>query len=188
MSIKDFFTSKSRKPKSSFREWVETILISGILAFFIITFIVQSFVVKGSSMEPSFHNSERVFVNKFIYRFTEPDRGDVIVFKPDGDPRNRYIKRVIGLPGDTIIIENKEVRVNGEVIEEEYIDVLIGENYGTYEVPEGHVFVLGDNRHLYASSDSRFMPPEGTVGYVDYNSISGKAFLVYWPITKIRGI
>lgn len=172
-----------KKNKSALREWIETIITSGILAAFIIIFVVQSFVVQGQSMEPTLHNGERLFVNKFIYRFTEPKRGDIIVLTPKGAPKTKYIKRVIGLPGDTVTIENKQVRVNGEVLKEDYVDVLVGENYGTYKVPEGHVFVLGDNRHFRASSDSRFAQP---VGYVDYDSISGKAAVVYWPVTRIR--
>ena len=177
--------SKSKeKPKKPFwQDLAETVVIAGLLATFIILFIAQSFIVQGSSMEPSFHNGERLLVNKFIYRFVEPKRGDVVIFKPDGEPRERFIKRVIGLPGDTVSVMKGEVRVNGEPISEKYIAVPVDQDYGTYTVPEKHVFVLGDNRLPGASSDSRFSSP---VGYVDYKSITGKAFVVYWPIFHTR--
>ena len=185
MNFKKFFTPRSKKgkTKSPFRETVEGIIISGVLAAFIITFVVQSFVVKGSSMEPTLHNGERLFINKFIYRFSQPQRGDIIVFKPAGAPQEKFIKRIIGLPGDTITIKDKQVMVNGLLInEKEYTTVPITEGFGTYQVPEGHYFVLGDNRNRQASSDSRF----GVVGYVNSKSIHGKAFITYWPITNTR--
>lgn len=180
MKFTDSFFSAAGK--STIREFVESLVIAGVLAFFIITFVVQSFVVYGQSMEPTLYNGERLFVNKFIYRFKEPARGDIIVFRPKGPKNERYVKRVIGIPGDTIVIEDHKVYVNDEVLDEDYIDVAIGRDFGKYVVPEGHVFVLGDNRHPYASSDSRYQ----RVGYVDYDSISGKAFVIYWPLNKIE--
>lgn len=184
MSLKK--SKEKAQKKSAVREGIETVVISVALAAFIIVFIAQSFVVKGSSMEPTFHNGERMLVNKFIYRFTEPKRGDVIVFKPQGAPHDRYIKRVLGLPGDVITIQDQEVRVNGELIDEsEYTALKIQEDYGKYVVPEDHVFVLGDNRYYRASSDSRFAYP---VGYVNYKNIKGKAFVVYWPLFDVRWI
>lgn len=177
--------AKPKKQKSAIRDLAETVAISAILATFIIVFVAQSFVVKGQSMEPTYHEGERMLVNKFIYRFTEPERGDVIVFKPQGSPHERYIKRVIGLPGDVITIEGEQVKVNGAPIDEPYTAIPIEEDFGTYTVPDKHVFVLGDNRYRHASSDSRYTNP---VGYVDYKSISGKAFVVYWPPTHIRWV
>jgi signal peptidase I len=174
----------SKKQKSAVRDLIETVVISAILATFIIVFVAQSFIVKGQSMEPTYHEGERMLVNKFIYRFTEPHRGDVVVFKPQGAPHERYIKRVIGVPGDVITIEDEQVKVNGVAIDEPYTAVPIEEDFGTYTVPEKHVFVLGDNRYRHASSDSRYTP----VGYVSYKSIAGKAFVVYWPPTHIRWI
>lgn len=176
-------SKKPKKQKSAVQDLIETVVISAILAAFIIVFVAQSFVVKGQSMEPTYHEGERMLVNKFIYRFTEPKRGDVIVFKPQGSPHERYIKRVIGLPGDVITIEDDQVKVNGVAIEEPYTAVPIEEDFGTYTVPEKHVFVLGDNRYRHASSDSRYATP---VGYVSYKSIAGKAFVVYWPPTHMR--
>ncbi len=173
---------RKKKDKSQFREFLESILIAGVLAFFIITFVVQSFVVEGPSMEPSFEHGERLFVNKFIYRFREPERGEVIVFEPRGAPSDKFIKRVIGLPGETVKLEGGEVFINGEPLPEDYIQDPPRRSYGPYEIAEEEVFVLGDNRSN--SSDSRF----SHVGMVDYGSISGQAFWVYWPLNEIRVI
>ncbi len=167
--------------KTQIREFFESIVIAGILAFFIITFVVQSFVVEGHSMDPSLHDGERLFVNKFIYRFQEPHRGDVIVFAPKGEPRTKYIKRVIGLPGDIVIVDKSGVYINGMILDEDYIYEKAAYGLGRYEVPEDHVFVMGDNRNH--STDSR---SPSQVGFVTYKSISGKAFWIYWPLNRIR--
>lgn len=167
--------------KGAIKEFLQSLVIAGILAFFIITFVAQSFVVDGRSMADTLQDGERLFVNKFIYRINPPARGDIIVFSPQGAPAQKYIKRVIGLPSDTVYIKDGVTYVNGEAIEEDYTkDKTIGD-FGPYEVPEESVFVLGDNRNH--SADSRF---ESIVGYVDYDSISGKAFWVYWPLSEMR--
>lgn len=184
--------------KEFVKEFIESLLIAGVLAFFIITFIVQSFVVSGSSMAPTLHNGERLFVNKFIYYFQPPQRGDIVVLTPKKDTRD-YIKRVIGLPGDKVEIIGGSLYVNGQEIEEEYIKEDYIETYkyeyylpkkdiykihntsGPYQVPKEHVLVLGDNRNH--SSDSRRIE---IVGYVSYDQIKGKAFWVYWPLTRMR--
>lgn len=165
------------------KEFLQSLVIAAVLAFFIITFVAQSFVVDGRSMNPTLHNGERLFVNKFIYRFHSPERGDIIVFSPRGAPEKKYIKRVIGLPGETVYFRDGRTYINGEPLSEEYINESMRPNPRTYQVPEDSVFVMGDNRNH--SADSR-MP--GIVGYVDYDSISGKAFWVYWPLTKMRVI
>lgn len=168
---------------SDIKELIQSLVIAAVLAFLIITFVAQSFVVDGRSMEPTLHDGERLFVNKFIYRFHPPERGDIIVFSPRGDTDKKYIKRVIGLPGETIEIKDGETYVNGELIKEEYINESTDGDFGTYKVPEESVFVMGDNRNH--SADSRY---PSIVGYVEYNSIAGKAFWVYWPINKMRVI
>lgn len=166
--------------KSAIREFIEQILIAGVLAFFIITFVVQSFVVDGPSMEPTLYDRERLFVNKFIYRFREPQRGEIIVFDPRIASANKFIKRVIGLPGETVEIQGGYVYINGQRLEEDYIQDPPRRAYGPYEVGEDEYFVLGDNRSN--SSDSRF--PH--VGMVEKESISGKAFWNYWPLNRLR--
>ena len=165
------------------KEFIQSLVIAGVLAFFIITFVAQSFVVDGRSMEPTLHDGERLFVNKFIYRFHPPKRGDIIVFSPHGAPEKKYIKRVIGLPGDTVAIRNGKTFINGEPIQEDYIYEEMRGSFPAQEVPKNSVFVLGDNRNH--SADSRF---KSMVGFVEYSSISGKAFWVYWPLTRMRVI
>ena len=165
------------------KEFIQSLVIAAVLAFFIITFVAQSFVVDGRSMEPTLHNGERLFVNKFIYRFHPPERGDIVVFTPRGAPDKKYIKRVIGLPGETVYIRDGRTYINGEPLQENYINEPMQQNFGPYQVPKNSVFVMGDNRNH--SADSRF---PGIVGYVNYDSISGKAFWVYWPLTKMRVI
>jgi len=167
--------------KEQIKEIVESVVIAAVLAFFIITFIVQSFVVQGHSMDITLHDGERLFVNKFIYRFHSPQRGDIVVLEPKGDEKHKYIKRVIGLPGDKLEIIDGTVFINNKKIEENYILEKMYGTYGPYYIPKEHLFVMGDNRNH--SSDSRVT---SLVGYVSYDNISGKAFWVYWPVTKMR--
>ncbi|SDL40264.1 signal peptidase I [Halarsenatibacter silvermanii] len=164
-------------------EIVQSLAIAAVLAFLIITFVAQSFVVEGSSMEETLQHGERLIVNKLVYRFSEPDRGEIVVFTPGEDEDNRYIKRIIGVPGDTVYIQDDQVYVNGEPIEEEYIREEMREvgETGPFEVPENSYFVLGDNRNH--SADSRF---PNLVGYVDRDKIHGRALWVFWPLNEMR--
>ncbi len=166
---------------SDVKEFIQSLIIAGILAFFIITFVAQSFVVDGQSMEPTLYDGERLFVNKFIYRFHPPERLDIVVFTPHGAPDNKFIKRVIGLPGETIYIKDGITYIDGKPLKEDYLNETMRGDYGPYQVPENSVFVMGDNRNH--SADSRILP---YVGYVEYKSISGKAFWVYWPLNRMR--
>lgn len=160
--------------KSIFREYLECVIIALILAFFIITFVVQSFVVDGSSMEPTLHHGQRLLVNKFLFHFTSPQPGDIIVFRYPANPREDFIKRVIGIGGDTIGITEGKVTVNGQILNETY---LAEPTYGNHmvQVPPGKIFVLGDNRNN--SRDSRY--PD--VGMLTPRDIIGKASFIYWP-------
>ncbi|HLV10108.1 MAG TPA: signal peptidase I, partial [Halanaerobiales bacterium] len=106
---------------------------------------------------------------------------DIIVFTPRGAPGNKFIKRVIGLPGETIVIRDGVTYVDGNALKEDYLNEVMQADYGPYEIPENSVFVMGDNRNH--SADSRIIP---YVGYVDYSSISGKAFWLYWPLNRMR--
>ena len=173
--------------KSQIREYAEALLVSVILAALIIVFVAQSFLVEGSSMEPSFHDGQRLMVEKVSYRFGEPKRLDVVVFSYPCDHRRKFIKRIIGLPGDEITIKNGFLHINGQRLEEDYIN---GPTYGTYSaptfgpvlVPDGHYFVLGDNRRN--SDDSRY--PD--VGFVPRKNLVGRALFVYWPLNQISWI
>ena len=164
------------------KEYIQSLLIAGILAFIIITFVAQSFVVEGSSMEPNLHNGERLFVNKFIYRFKNPDRFDIVVLTPEIKTNVKFIKRVIGLPGETIAIKNSKIYINGNQLKENNI---IKEKMNMREVyfpetkiPIDHVFVMGDNRNN--SLDSTEFGP------IAIDSISGEAFWIYWPLSEMK--
>jgi signal peptidase I len=192
------------KKKSSLREWTESILIAFIIAMIARTFIVQAFKIPTGSMEPTLHGDpsrgDRVLVNKFIYSLQKPERGDIIVFKTSNikglDHRKDYIKRLVGLPGDTVEIRRGHVYVNDQMLKDpkifqdiyytntELIERSSGKEgqYGLrgkkINVPENHYFVLGDNSPV--SRDSRYW------GFVPAENLIGKAFLTYWPLHRLR--
>jgi signal peptidase I len=154
------------------RDILETLVLSVIL-FLVINGISARIRVESISMQPTLYDGNFVLVNRIAYRLGEPGRGDVIVFRYPPDPeREPYIKRIIGLPGDVIHVENGKVLVNGFPLTESYI--MADPNYqGTWQVPEGNLFVLGDNRNN--SSDSH------SWGFVPLENVIGKAEVVYWP-------
>ena len=163
------------------RDVFETIALT-FLMFLILRFAVQNFNIDGTSMEPSLHNSELVLVDKWTYLFHPPARGDIVVFAAPPEPTQDYVKRVIGVPGDTITINGNTVTVDGVQLNESYI---AAQNQGTppgartinhLAVPPHDYFVLGDNRAV--SSDSRIW------GFVPRQNIIGRAALVYWPLGK----
>ena len=161
------------------REVIETIVLT-VLMFLIIRFAVQNFNIDGMSMEPNLHNKELILVDKWTYLFHPPERGDVIVFQAPPDHTQDYIKRVIGLPGDVITIQNTTVIVDGVTLKETYVDPNRQGNPYAYKVinnkviPANEYFVLGDNRA--GSSDSRDW------GFVPRKNIVGRAAFVYWPL------
>lgn len=149
----------------------ETIILAAVL-FLGINAVSARIRVDGFSMEPTLQDGEFVIVNKLAYRFGGLARGDVIVFRPPLDPDQEYIKRVIGLPGDTVRVDNGAVHVNGEIIDEPY--VAAAPHYqAEWTVPSDSVFVLGDNRNN--SSDSHSWGP------VPLENVIGRALFVYWP-------
>ncbi|MGN0940803.1 MAG: signal peptidase I [Selenomonadaceae bacterium] len=164
------------------KDWVVSIVVAVVLAFFIRYFIVELYLVDGPSMRPTLQSAERLVVNKFIYRFRAPERGEILVFKYPRDPSRDFIKRVIAIPGDTIEIKNGNVFVNGKLLNEPYILSKTRGNYPLATVPEGHIFVMGDNRNN--SEDSRF----ADVGFVSYEMIKGKAMLVFWPFSQFKAL
>jgi signal peptidase I len=157
------------------REVGETILIAGIL-FLAVNLVTARIRVEGSSMEPSLHDGEFVVINRLAYRWANPDRGEIIVFNFPLDPERRFIKRIIGLPGDTVSVHQGIVFVNDIPLEEPYI-YAPPEYDGEWIIEEGHYFVLGDNRNN--SSDSQ------NWGSLGAEEIIGKAVIVYWPITDL---
>ena len=186
--------SARTKKKSVLREYAEAIIIALILALFIRTFVVQAFKIPSGSMLPTLLIGDHLLVNKFIYGvrlpltateivpLEEPQRNDIIVFKFPQDPDLDYIKRVIGIGGDTVESRDKVIYVNGKLFNDTYgfhqdNTVISGavnprDNFGPVTVPEGKVFVMGDNRDN--SYDSRFW------GFVDEKAILGKALIIYW--------
>jgi signal peptidase I len=168
----------SREKRSGFFRFVidilETLILSVIL-FAAINTVSARIRVDGASMEPTLKSGEFVIVNKLAYVLGKPKIGDVIVFHFPQDPEQEYIKRVIGLPGDKVVIEDGRVFVNGQLLEEGYIAASPVYS-GDYDVPEDSLFVLGDNRNN--SSDSH------SWGYVPLDFVVGKAILIYWPPTE----
>ena len=162
------------------KDWLVAIVVAVVLAFIIRQFIVELYVVDGPSMRPTLQSRERLVVNKFIYRFHPPEKGDVLVFQYPRDPSRDFIKRVIAVPGDTIEIREGRVLVNDQLLTEDYILEKTRSEYPKATVPEGHIFVMGDNRNN--SEDSRF----ADVGFVPYDLIKGKAMLVFWPISAYK--
>jgi len=150
---------------------LETLLLSVVL-FFLINAVSARIKIDGSSMEPNLHHGEFVIVSKINYRFGEPELGDVVVFDFPRNITEEYIKRIIGLPGDQINIEDGKVFINGVLLSEPY--VMMAAHYeGNWVVPENSLFVLGDNRNN--SSDSH------NWGMVPMDNLIGEALLVYWP-------
>ncbi len=162
--------------RSKLYEFIETLLIAAIL-FVVINIITARVVVESVSMQPNLHEGELVIVNKLAYRWSEPERGDIVVFPYPLNKDIRFIKRVIGIPGDHVIVENGEIRVNGILLAEPYLEELPTYT-GEWTVGEGEVFVLGDNRNN--SNDS------SKWGMVPGEDLLGKAVLVYWPLTEFQ--
>jgi len=159
---------------------IETIVLALAIFVVIYLFLFQPHQVKGASMEPNFYDGEYILTDKFSYRFGEPKRGDVVIFKAPKNPELDYIKRIIALPGEKIQIKNEGIFINNQELDEKYLPEYMDLSGGLFltkgkevEIPENSFFVLGDNRSH--SSDSREWGP------IQTSDIVGKAFLRYWP-------
>ncbi|MBR3623916.1 MAG: signal peptidase I [Selenomonadaceae bacterium] len=164
------------------KDWVVSIAVALVLAFFIRTFIVELYIVEGPSMLPTLESHERLVVNKFLYRFRPPEKGEILVFKYPRDKTRDFIKRVIATPGDTVEIKDGRVFVNDKLLQEDYILEKTRSEYPRATVPGGTIFVMGDNRNN--SEDSRFVD----VGFVPYDLIKGKAVAVFWPVDSLKSL
>jgi signal peptidase I len=167
--------------------WARDLAFSVLIAVVLIVFIYQPVKVEGTSMTPTLADQERIFINKFTYRFglASIARGDTVVFWYPQDPSKSYIKRVIGLPGDQIRVDGGQVYVNGQLLEEDYVPPINRDSVSWKDgeaqiVPKDKYFVLGDHRN--SSSDSR------TWGYVPRENIYGRAVFVYWPLDKMGAL
>ena len=180
------------KHKNEIFDWIKALLIAFILAFVVRTYLFSPIVVDGSSMLPTLHDRDKMIVNKFTYRFNEPERFDIVVFH--AIDQKDFIKRVIGLPGEHVKMEDGVLYIDDQAVPETFFnssetdidysltrDFRLEEIPGGYQkIPDGHVLVLGDNRNN--STDSR------TIGLIALDDIVGKANLVFWPYDRIQMI
>ncbi|MBI5568863.1 MAG: signal peptidase I [Desulfomonile tiedjei] len=188
--------------KSRFREYAEAFGVALVIALIVRTLVIQAFKIPSSSMENTLLIGDHIFVNKFLYgyhipftkgrvlQFSTPKRGDIIVFVYPEDRSKDFIKRVIGLPGETVEIRNKRVLIDGKQLEEGYVRYVDGlseermiparDSHPPVKVPPDKLFVMGDNRDR--SSDSRFW------GFVDMDAVIGKAVIIYFSIDWSRGV
>ncbi len=159
--------------------WARDLLVSLAISAFIIIFLYQPVKVEGTSMMPGLEDQERIFVNKFVYRWEPIQRGDIVVFRYPRDTSKSYIKRVIGVAGDRVRIENGQVYVNDQAVDEDYVpsEYADARSYAEIIVPGRSYFVLGDHRTM--SNDSRDFGP------VNERFIYGKAVFGYWPMEKL---
>ncbi|WP_373232066.1 signal peptidase I [Cohnella sp.] len=185
---------KPSRAGNEITEWIKALAIAGLLVFVIRWLLVSPFIVDGPSMQPNFWDRERIIVNKILYDIRQPERGEVIVFHVPDEGRD-FIKRVIGLPGETVKVEGDTIYINGKPLEENYLKDAhekahaAGVLYNSNEpdrsnfpnsrnpdglVPEGMLFVMGDNRSN--SEDSRM------IGFIPVERIIGRADLIFWPI------
>ncbi|BBN99557.1 signal peptidase I [Sporolactobacillus terrae] len=179
-----------KKKRSEAFAWIRALTLSVLIVILVRTFILGNYIVDGPSMKPTLYNGDRLIVNKLNYEFAQPQRFDVVIFH--ATKTDDYVKRVIGLPGDTIQYKNDQLYVNGKAVAEPFLDkekrsMLVGqltwdfslkELTGKTRVPEGMLWVMGDNRQN--STDSRV--PE--IGFISEKKVVGKVDLRYWPLNR----
>ncbi|MDR9852588.1 signal peptidase I [Paenibacillus sp. VCA1] len=177
---------KKRSFAAEVWDWAKTIVIAFVIMMLLNLFVFNLSMVKGQSMQPTLHERERLFIDKIVYDFKTPSRGEIVVLHDpsNGPDRKEYlVKRVIGVPGDTVEVKNHKLYVNGEPQSEPYTEVEIQDpDFGPLKLDKDHYFVMGDNRHLGASKDSR------SFGSVSAKDIVGRAEFIFWPVSQIRGL
>ncbi|WP_461180907.1 signal peptidase I [Virgibacillus kimchii] len=167
----------SKTKKKEWLEWTKAIIIALLIAFFIRTFLFATSIVEGESMEPTLGDGERVIFNKLVYFIDQPDRGDIVIIER---PVQNYVKRVIGLPGETIEVNDGNLYINNEKYEETFISAEIKRNTGSLgpiEIPEDSYFVMGDNRAI--SKDSR-----NGLGFIEEENIIGRSEFIIFPFDQ----
>lgn len=168
----------AKRSGNTLREVVETLVIALLVAFLIRSFVIESFQVEGRSMLPTLHNGDRVLVNKLLYRFSHPKTGQIVVFQSPVIKNQDWIKRVIGVPGDTVAVRNNQVYLNGKLYPEPFLRYTQSVNVPPTHVPPGYLWVEGDNRPQ--SFDSR------SFGLLPMGNLKGQAFVVWWPLSQVR--
>lgn len=163
------------------RDILESVAIAVVLAVIIKVFLFQNFVIPSGSMEPTLFKGDMLYVSKISYRFSEPVRGDIVVFKYPLDPKRDFVKRIMGMPGETLEIKNSVVHINGQPVSEPFLRKgLKSPDFGPVKINEGQYFMMGDNRDN--SSDSRVW------GTVPRKNFVGKAVFIYWPPGRIGAL
>jgi signal peptidase I len=164
------------------RSLTRDLLVAVALALVIIVFLYQPVKVEGTSMTPLLSDQERIFINKFIYHYQNIQRGDIVVFWYPMDRNKSFIKRVVGLPGETVEVQQGRVLIDGMTLDEPYVPAQFADGgyYGPVRVPDGQYFVMGDHRS--SSNDSRVFGP------VSQEYIYGKAVFSYWPVQRFGSI
>lgn len=173
-----------RKLKHFFLDIIEVLVFAIAIFLFIYLLVLQPHKIKGASMEPNYPNGQYLLTDKVTYRLREPERGDVIVFEAPASDDEEFIKRIIGIPGEIISIQDGAVYINSLKLDESYLDNSLQTSSSSFlkegvetQIPSDYYFVLGDNRPY--SSDSR------TWGFVSKDKITGRAWIIYWPISDI---
>ncbi len=170
---------KHRREKSNLAEFLEIVIIAIVLAAIIRIFLFEPFYIPSSSMENTLQIGDRIIVNKLVYDFKDPQRGDIIVFHYPLDPSNDFVKRIVGISGDIIEVHDGHLYRNNEELSEEYIaESYINGSYGPVQVPEGYYFCMGDNRNN--SDDSR------SWGFLAEDLIIGRTDVIYWPLDRLQ--
>jgi len=159
-------------------DWLKYIAIAVVLALVIRSFVVMNIKVPTGSMLPTIQLGDQILVNRFVYRFKPLQRGDIVVFRYPDNPKELYVKRLIGMAGDKVEIIEGKLYINGQPVEEDYLYEEMRGSFGPYMVPEGGYFMLGDNRN--DSKDSRFWRNQ----YVTDDLIIGKAFFRLFPLNS----
>lgn len=170
------------------KEWTHSIIVALILTLVIRTFVVQAFKIPSGSMRPTLLEGDKLFVNKYVYRFEKPQRGDIIVFKYPEDPKKDFIKRLVAMEGETVEIKDGKIVVDGKALDDSesfgkfyyYNHDPFGGPYDKIKVPQNSYYVLGDNSAN--STDSRFW------GFVPGKNVIGKAIFRWWPLNRIGKI
>lgn len=172
--------SQEKEKDRLWKDILESVVLAVILAAVIRILLFEPFYIPSPSMEPALYPRDRIVVNKIVYKFRQPQRGDVVVFKYPLDTRRDFVKRVVAFEGETIEVRNNYVYINGRRLDEPYISHVMVPDFAPLHVPSGHIFVMGDNRNN--SDDSRVWGPLNT------DLLVGKAIFIYWPVERVRTI